>query len=113
MAKSSKPTNAFGFDPNSFKTIPSKPVEEKPMPVMSQPIPQQYETVEEQPKPAPKKGGGKRKLDPDRERKTCHIHFLMQESLLARVDNYAEKIGKSRAAVIEKALKAYLLEHGE
>lgn len=112
MAKSSKPTNAFGFDPNSFKAVPNKSVEEKqiPKPVIPEETPA---PVEEVLQPTMERTQTKRKRDPQRERKTCHIHFLMQESLLARVDAYAAKVDKSRAAVIEKALKAYLLEHDE
>ncbi len=111
MAKSSKPTNAFGIDPNSFKAIPNKVIEEKPAPVPVQDIPA-VTPVQEQ-IPAQEIVPKKTKRDPKRERKTCHIHFLLQESLLTKVDAYAEQIGKSRSVVIEKALKAYLLEHGE
>ena len=110
MAKSSKPTNAFGFDPNSFKTIQNKTQEEKRVPAPAPVIP------EETPAPVAEQTpvkATKRKRDPNRERKTAHIHFLMKESLLARVDAYAEKSDQSRAVVIEKALKAYLMELGE
>ena len=96
MAKSQKPTNAFGIDPNSFKAVNKASVEEES--VVQVPVEEETPVVVQQKAPKIVK----------KERKTEHIHLLLQKSLTEETDKYAEQTGRSRAAVIELALRAYL-----
>ena len=96
MAKSSKPTNAFGIDPNSFKAINKPSLDEGSL--IESPVQEEKPAVVQQKTPTAVK----------KERKTEHIHLLLQKSLTEETDRYAERTGRSRAAVIELALRAYL-----
>ncbi len=96
MAKNQKPTNAFGIDPNSFKAINKVSSNEEAL--METPVQEEKPAVVVQNTPKVVK----------KERKTEHIHLLLQKSLTEETDRFAERTGRSRAAVIELALRAYL-----
>ena len=96
MAKNQKPTNAFGIDPNSFKAINKASSNEEAL----------METPVQEEKPAVVVQNTHKIVK--KERKTEHIHLLLQKSLTEETDRFAERTGRSRAAVIELALRAYL-----
>ena len=77
MAKSSKPTNAFGIDPNSFKAINKPSLDEGSL--IESPVQEEKPTVVQQKTPTAVK----------KDRKTEHIHLLPQKSPTEETDRYA------------------------
>jgi len=86
MAKNSKPTNAFGVDPESFNESRRRGGSEG------------SEIVRTDSMKEPKA----------RERKDKRIQILTYESLINRMDAYAQRQGVSRAEVFEAAVTAFL-----
>lgn len=101
MAKSSKPTNAFGMTPDSFET----PKKLDPGPIMK---PENIQVtapeaaVQVETKPAAKKG------IPLKERNTERIHFMAKKSLVEQIDAYAAEYHVTRTDIMETAIKLFL-----